>query len=110
MRFLVDAQLPPALASWLTARGHEAQHVSDCGLERAHDVAIWDHAAATSAIIITKDEDFAALVARTEQPRPAVVWLRVGNTRRAQLLRWLEPVFPRILVDLERGEGLIEVE
>jgi len=24
MRFLVDAQLPPALARWLAAQGHEA--------------------------------------------------------------------------------------
>jgi len=26
MRFLVDAQLPPALARWLAAQGHEAEH------------------------------------------------------------------------------------
>jgi predicted nuclease of predicted toxin-antitoxin system len=24
MRFLIDAQLPPALARWLAAQGHEA--------------------------------------------------------------------------------------
>jgi predicted nuclease of predicted toxin-antitoxin system len=27
MKFLVDAQLPPALCGWLEARGHEAEHV-----------------------------------------------------------------------------------
>lgn len=32
MRFLVDAQLPPALARWLTERGHDAVHVLDLGL------------------------------------------------------------------------------
>jgi antitoxin VapB len=26
MKFLVDAQLPPALARWLTAKGHAAEH------------------------------------------------------------------------------------
>ncbi|MGK6317981.1 DUF5615 family PIN-like protein [Sphingomonas sp. DT-204] len=28
MRFLIDAQLPPALCGWLRERGHEAIHVS----------------------------------------------------------------------------------
>lgn len=32
MRFLVDAQLPPALARWLAAQGHEAEHVGDIGM------------------------------------------------------------------------------
>jgi uncharacterized protein with PIN domain len=59
MRFLVDAQLPPALARWLAAEGHEAEHVSDCGLSGAADPAIWDHAASVDAVIVTKDEDFA---------------------------------------------------
>jgi Domain of unknown function (DUF5615) len=60
MRFLVDAQLPPALARWLAAQGHEAEHVSDCGLARAADPAVWDYATSVDAIIVTKDEDFCA--------------------------------------------------
>jgi uncharacterized protein DUF5615 len=60
MGFLVDAQLPPGLARWLAANGHEATHVSDLGLPTASDPAIWDHALAVSSVIVTKDEDFAA--------------------------------------------------
>jgi predicted nuclease of predicted toxin-antitoxin system len=33
MRFLVDAQLPPALARWLAANGHTVEHVADHQLE-----------------------------------------------------------------------------
>ncbi|MFZ1575492.1 MAG: DUF5615 family PIN-like protein [Chromatiaceae bacterium] len=44
MRFLVDAQLPPALARWLAQRGHEAEHVLDCGLLDASDRLIWARA------------------------------------------------------------------
>ena len=40
MRFLVDAQLPPALALWLAAMGHEADHVADKGMQAASDAAI----------------------------------------------------------------------
>jgi predicted nuclease of predicted toxin-antitoxin system len=59
MRFLIDAQLPPALAGWLVANGHEAEHVGDRGMQTAPDTVIWDYALATSAVIVTKDEDFA---------------------------------------------------
>jgi hypothetical protein len=59
MRFLIDAQLPPALTPWLAAKGHPAQHVTDCGLEGAADRAVWDEAIRTSALIVTKDENFA---------------------------------------------------
>ena len=62
MKFLVDAQLPPALAHWLREAGHEAQAVRDIGLRDASDTIIWHHARATRAIIVTKDEDFARRV------------------------------------------------
>jgi len=35
MQFLVDAQLPPALARWLVGHGHDATHVVDHGIETA---------------------------------------------------------------------------
>jgi predicted nuclease of predicted toxin-antitoxin system len=41
VRFLVDAQLPPALARVLSEKGHEAEHVADLGLVSATDSKIW---------------------------------------------------------------------
>lgn len=108
MRFLVDAQLPPALVRWLADRGHEAEHVADREMQAASDTAIWDYAPATSAAIITKDEDFARRKVLTTAG-PAVVWIRLPNTRRRELLQWLETVMPQILTALERGETLVEV-
>jgi predicted nuclease of predicted toxin-antitoxin system len=46
VKFLVDAQLPPALARWLTEAGYEAQAVREIGLREADDGAIWRHAEA----------------------------------------------------------------
>ena len=57
MRFLVDAQLPPALARMLAAHGHEAEHVADRGMAAASDGAIWDWASREAAAIVTKDEE-----------------------------------------------------
>ncbi len=108
MRFLVDAQLPPALARWLSGKGHEAEHVADRQMEAASDAAIWDFALPASAAIITKDEDFAQRKVLTEKG-PVVIWIRLPNTRRRELLAWFETVLPDVLSALERGETLIEV-
>ena len=37
VRFLIDAQLPPGLAQWLTASGYPSDHVDDLGLGAARD-------------------------------------------------------------------------
>ena len=64
MKFLIDAQLPPALAGWLREAGHEAEHVEDVDLRKADDRPIWNYALKAGAIIVTKDEDFAERSAR----------------------------------------------
>ena len=64
MQFLVDAQLPPALARWLVAKSFEAEHVGDSGLSAASDADIWDYALRRDAVILTKDDDFAGRTKR----------------------------------------------
>jgi predicted nuclease of predicted toxin-antitoxin system len=106
--FLVDAQLPPALANWLTQQGHTAQHVDNLGLRNAEDVVIWNWALRSAAIIVTKDEDFAERTARTTSS-PVIVWLRIGNSTNRALLEWLEPRWTQVTVLLDAGNRLIEV-
>lgn len=107
MRFLVDAQLPPALARWLADRGHQADHVGDHGLLQADDETIWRFAEAAGAVIVTKDEDFATR--RILEEGPAIVWVRLGNTRTQELLRWFDARLSEVLASLERGEALVEI-
>ena len=107
MRFVVDAQLPPALARQIEAFGHTAEHVADCGLATAADREIRAYAASVGAVLITKDEDF--VVRKLLESGPAVVWVRIGNTRRTDLLRRIDADFVAILNALERGETLVEI-
>ena len=107
MRFLVDTQLPQALAGWLREQGHEAEHVLEIGLAQGKDTLIWRHAQECGAVIMTKDEDFAEWVIRG-RPGPAVVWLRLGNCSNRTLHGWLEPLLPAIVRQLEQGDRLIE--
>jgi len=108
MRFLVDAQLPPALARHLAELGHEADHVADRQMMAASDREIWDYALAVDAAIVTKDEDFARRRALAGHG-PRVVWVRIRNTRRRELLVWFDAVLPALIAAVERGERLIEL-
>jgi predicted nuclease of predicted toxin-antitoxin system len=108
VKFLVDAQLPPTLAHWLREAGHEAAHVEDVGLRDSDDNAIWAHALQTGAIVVTKDEDFAARSAQFETA-PVIVWLRVGNTTNRVLRAWIEPRLPGIAQLVAQGSRLVEV-
>ncbi len=56
MHFLVDAQLPPALCTWLRARGHEADHVSEVLGGQTSDHAIARFAERNALTLISKDE------------------------------------------------------
>jgi len=108
MRFLIDAQLPPALARLLEAHGHAAEHVADIGLRHAEDSPIWDYAISHQAIIITKDEDFPQRM-RQAKSSPVIIWLRIGNTSRRALLQWFEPLLPQIETLISQGDRLIEI-
>lgn len=108
MKFLVDAQLPPALALWLTASGNEAVHVAELGLRDASDGAIWARACQDGFVLVTKDEDFARRSAQAAAA-PVIVWLRVGNATNRVLREWLEPKWPGVISLLSKGHRLIEV-
>jgi predicted nuclease of predicted toxin-antitoxin system len=108
VKFLIDAQLPPALAHWLVEAGCGAQAVREIDLREAEDGTIWRHAEANGWVIVTKDEDFAWRVQAT-QKGPCVVWLRVGNTSNAALRAWFMPQIPQIVAFLEQGVRLVEI-
>lgn len=108
MRFLLDTQLPVALAPWLSEQDHRVEHVLEIGLAQGSDASVWQYASRVGAVIISKDEDFAEWV-RRGRPGPAVVWLRIGNCSNRSLRVWLEPLLPLILSKLAEGERLIEV-
>ena len=108
MKFVVDAQLPPALADSLCEAGQDAQAVRELGLRDAEDSDIWKYALDHRAAIITKDQDFAERL-MSSRSVPVVVWLRIGNTSNRTLIAWLLPLWPDILARIESGDKLVEV-
>jgi predicted nuclease of predicted toxin-antitoxin system len=107
MRFVVDEQLPAALARWLESQGHVAQHVYEAGLGGSTDLQIWNFVKEQSAALFSKDEDFVS-IAKSELSAP-LIWVRLGNTTSQELIARMEVVFASVLVSLEAGEIVVEV-
>lgn len=108
MRFVIDAQLPPALARWLQAKGHEALAVREIGLRDSADPDIWAWVLPRDAIIVTKDEDFPALAA-SRPDGPIVLWVRTGNLVNRVLLARFESAWAEIEGHLESGVRVVEL-
>ena len=105
----LDAQVPPALAAWITATfGIPTQAVRDLGLTRSKDPEILQAARDAKAVLMTKDADFADLVERLGPP-PQVLWVTCGNTTNARLKHILSKCMPDAISRLQAGDPLIEI-
>ena len=109
MKFLVDGQLPPALARWIASHGHQAAHVFDVGLQTAPDPVIWQYASKSETAIISKDEDFVDRWLVSDTP-VRLIWVRKGNCSNEALMAWFEPLWTEALKRLERGERFVELQ
>lgn len=92
----------------LTKSGQAAEHVTDIGPADMPDRELWQYAITNDAVLITKDEDFAALLVM-RGASPVIVWIRIPNTRRQALLAWFEPLIDTIVELVESGNRLIEL-
>ena len=109
MTLLVDNQLPLALARYLAANGWKCIHVQDVAMESADDRTIWEYAKERGLTIISKDEDFQALANRQGGIPPQVVWVRLGNCRKAALLQAFSKVLPELRDMLAAGDAVVEI-
>lgn len=108
MKFLVDNQLPAALAEHLRKRGYDCQHVLEAGLSDAGDAAICRYAEAEERILISKDEDFLHL-SSLPKFKIRLVWVRLGNCRTPALLAAFDLFWPRIESSFEAGDRIVEI-
>lgn len=108
MNFIVDNQLPAALAESLRDRGFDCQHVLDAGLGNATVSDICRHAERQDRIVVSKDEDFFYL-AKQRHTEVKVIWVRLGNCRTAALLAAFERAWPEIESWLKFGDRIIEI-
>jgi predicted nuclease of predicted toxin-antitoxin system len=85
---LLDENLSPRLASALADVYPGSVHVRDVQLKGKSDQQIWLFTADNGYTIVTKDDDFRGMSLLQGAP-PKVIWLVVGNTSTAEILRIL---------------------
>jgi predicted nuclease of predicted toxin-antitoxin system len=108
VNFVIDAQLPPGLATWIVEQGHEAQHIYDLECQDAPDNQIWLRAVQRNAIIVSKDRDFVEW-ALTRKPSTQVVRTRIGNATNRSLPSHLAGAWREVIAALEDGDQVVEV-
>ncbi len=76
MRFVLDMNLSPTWAEYLTANGHDATHWISIGQPDDPDRVILEYAATHDAVILTQDLDFGTLLALGGYTTPSVIQFR----------------------------------
>ena len=85
MKLLFDENLSPKLPLLLEKQFPGSQHLRECGLKGQSDEAIWEYARANGFALVSKDSDFSQRSLLHGHP-PKVIWLRLGNCTRGDLL------------------------
>lgn len=102
MKLLIDENLPLSIAQ----KCCESVHACQLGAQLS-DYELWNVARLKDLVILTKDTDFFDRMVN-EGPPPKVIWLRIGNMRRAHLESFFEFCWSTISAHLEEYD-LIEV-
>lgn len=108
MKFLVDNQLPAALARCIESKGCQAKHVLEIGLAEASDMQILRFAESEGYVLISKDEDFLHLILRSAVTAN-LVWVRIGNCRKQHLLEAFDRAWCRLVERINSGERIVEL-
>jgi predicted nuclease of predicted toxin-antitoxin system len=109
MTIWIDAQLSPAIATWITSTfAITAKPLRDLGLRDAEDKDIFTAAKNAGVIVMTKDTDFPKLLETLGSP-PKIIWLTCGNTSNKNLKTILLTTLKPALDLLESGESLVEI-
>ncbi len=109
MKFIVDAQLPKALARWLTSQGHDAIHTLDLPDKNATDDDEVNRISLTQKrILISKDSDFFDKYFRKLEPHK-LLYLTTGNISTHDLLKLFEQNHDRILNAIDTNH-VVEIQ
>ena len=105
---VLDAQLPPSLAPWITESfSLECVSTRFIDLESGSDRSIFLWARLHNAIVMTKDIDFINLQRELGSP-PKVIWLTVGNTSKLKLKEILQ-IHLTTAIEMPKENNLVEI-
>ena len=99
--FLIDQQLPRALAIHLTSLGHDATHIKDYpNGTTLDDTEVTRIADAESRIVVTKDEDFRISHLLSKHPA-RLLHVTCGNISTADLLALIDRHYAELVAAID---------
>ena len=99
MKFLIDAQLPKALASLLQEKGYDAIHTLEMPNRNAtDDKEINELSIKEKRIVISKDSDFYDSYTANREPY-RLLYLTTGNIRNKELLEIFNNNIKKIITE-----------
>lgn len=106
MNFLVDAQLPRRMTTWLVAAGCDTVHTLDLpNGNRTTDQEVMDTADQQQRVVVTKDADF--VDSHLLNGRPAkLLLISTGNISNRDLEQLLVPLIPDLVREFQTNSFL----
>jgi predicted nuclease of predicted toxin-antitoxin system len=109
MKLLVDMNLSPKWAGFLSAAGFKATHWSALGAANAPDGEIMHWARETDCVVLTSDLDFGTILAVTHGEKPSVVQLRSDNLSHENIGKQVVDALRQLESELNSG-ALVTIE
>ncbi len=109
MKFLIDAQLPKSLATFLQKKGHDAIHTLDLPNANAtSDTEIIRLSMTEQRVVISKDSDFYDTFLNKAEPYK-LLYLTTGNISSKELLALFDRNLDRIIEQISLDD-VIEMD
>lgn len=109
MRFIVDMNLSPRWVGYLREAGLDAEHWSAIGEATATDAVIMQTVQDRTAVVLTNDLDFGAMLASSGAEGPSVIQVRAADLRPKALAPILIETIDQLRSELQSG-ALVTLE
>jgi predicted nuclease of predicted toxin-antitoxin system len=103
MKILVDMNLSPGWAGYLTGNGIEAVHWSFIGSPDTLDSEIMTYARTHDFTVLTNDLDFGYILAITHGKKPSVIQMRTGALRHDRIGSIVMSAIRTLAADIDKG-------
>lgn len=103
MKILVDMNLSPKWAAFLSENGIEAVHWSSVGPPDTPDTDIFAYAGKHDFTIFTNDLDFGFILAITHRKKPSVIQVRTGILGHDKIGSIVISAINLLAADIEKG-------
>ena len=110
MIYIIDAQLPKKLSTWLKDGGFDSIHTLDLPDQNdTEDLEIIRISTETeNSVIVSKDKDFPDYRIIKGLPQ-RLLWVTTGNITNTRLLELFEKAFSQIHTEFESGKLFVEL-